>query len=243
MPAGGGGVPVAFVIPSDAVSSDPRQSADRVLWRLDVSADVPGVDYAAAFEVPVFRTEASEQPHSIAERSVEAAFAVAADYRQPGESRIRVSTTRRGTEIDFPRARNPAMAGGLTAFLAIWMGAVAGTIVMGAPLIFPIVFGAFGVFLVVAVLDAWLSVTRVTAGDDGVVVASGWLTPGRERTLRPGEVAEVTTRIGAQAGRTTYYDIQLVTTAGKRVPAGGAVRDKREAEWLAARLRTALGLG
>lgn len=235
--ATGVGVPVAFVIPADAVPSDARQSRDRTLWRLELSAEVPGVDYAAVFEVPVFRTAESDQPRTAAEQSVAAAFAIPSDYRPPAGSRIQVSLTRRGTEIYYPRARNPGMAAGLTAFLAIWMAAVMATIVLDAPIIFPIVFGAFGVLILIAVLDAWLTVTRVTAGDGRVTVATGWLTPGRERTLRAGEVAEVTTRIGGQSGRTMYYDVLLMTTAGKRVVAGRAVRDKREAEWLAATLR------
>ena len=151
-----------------------------------------------------------------------------------------MTTTRRGTEIYYPRARNPGMAAGLTAFGALWAGAVWLTIALDAPLIFPIVFGAFGLLLAVAVLDAWLTVTRVTVGDGRVTVASGWLGANRERTLSAAEVADVTTKIGAQAGTTMYYDVTLVTTGGKRVAAGRGIRDKREAEWLAATIRAAL---
>jgi hypothetical protein len=237
------GVPVAFAIPADAVPSDARRSGDRTLWRLEISAEVPGIDYASAFEVPVFRTAASGQPRSAEEQSVAAAFAVPADYRQPQGSRIQVSTNRRGTEIFYPRARNPGMAIGITAFTALWGVAVWAGIAFGAPLIFPIVFGAFGLLLVVAVLDAWLGVTRVTVGDGTVTVASGWLTPGRSRTLRAGEISDVTTKAAGQAGRTMYYDVVLVTNGGKRVAAGRGVREKREAEWLAATVRGSIGLG
>ena len=45
--------------------------------------------------------------------------------------------------------------------------------------------------------------------------------------------ADVTTRIGMRAGGTPYYDLLLVRKDGRRVPAGRAVRDTREAEWLA----------
>jgi hypothetical protein len=41
-------VPVRFPIPPDALPCDDRNSRDTVLWRLEVSADVPGVDYASA---------------------------------------------------------------------------------------------------------------------------------------------------------------------------------------------------
>ena len=73
-----------------------------------------------------------------------------------------------------------------------------------------------------------------------MTVASGWLGANREKFLPVAEVTDVTTKIGAQAGTTMYYDVTLVTAAGKRVAAGGGVRDKREAEWLAATLRAAI---
>jgi hypothetical protein len=238
--ASGVGVPVAFAIPPDAAPCDATRSSDRTLWRLVVSAEVPGVDYAATFEVPVFRTAASDRPRTEEELAVAAQSAVPADYRQPAGSRIQVSTTRRGTEIFYPRARNLGMSAGLTVFLALWTGAVWGTVALHAPLIFPLVFGGFGLLLAFLTLDQWLRVTRVTAGDGTVTVASGWLSPGGERTLRAAEIADVTIKIGAQAGGTPFYDIVIVTTAGKRVGAGGGVRDTREAEWLAGTIRRAV---
>jgi hypothetical protein len=73
-----------------------------------------------------------------------------------------------------------------------------------------------------------------------VTLAKGWLVVGRERTLRAAEVADVTIKIGSQAGRTPYYDVMIVTTTGKRVTAAGGIPDKREAEWLAATVQAAL---
>jgi len=233
-------IPVEFAIPADAAPCDPGKASDRTLWRLDVTADVPGVDYAATFEVPVFRTAESDRPLTEAERAAVARSALPGDYRQPPGSPIRVSTTRRGTEIYYPPARNPGVAAGLTVFLGIWAAAIWATISFDAPLIFPLVFGLFGLLLLIVALDQWLGVMRVTAGDGTVVVATGWVVPGRERTLRAADVAEVTTRIASQAGRTPYYDITLVTAAGRRVAVGGGIRDKREAEWLAGMIRRAV---
>jgi hypothetical protein len=47
---------VEFQIPSDCEPSDERNPNDRTLWRLTASAKVPGIDYSATFEVPVFKT-------------------------------------------------------------------------------------------------------------------------------------------------------------------------------------------
>jgi hypothetical protein len=73
-----------------------------------------------------------------------------------------------------------------------------------------------------------------------VTVAHGWLVPQRERTLRAAEIKGVTTRIASQQGNTPFYDITIETVAGTRVSAGGSVRDKREAEWLAATIAQAI---
>ena len=237
---GPGGLPVAFAIPSDARPSDPGMSDDRVLWRLQVTGDVPGIDYSAKFEVPVFRTAETEAPSTDADRAAAAASMVPADYRPPAGSRIEVSTTRRGTEIYFPPARNPGFAIGITVFTAIWMGAIALAVVLHAPILFPIVFGLVALLLIYFLLDAWLGVTRVVAGDGQVTIATGWLTPLRERTVRAGDIQGVTTRIASQQGDTAFYDITIETTAGTRIAAGRSVRDKREAEWLAATIAKAV---
>jgi hypothetical protein len=59
---GGIRVPIAFGIPVDARQTDERDRRNRVIWRMQVSAEVPGVDFQASFEVPVFRTAESDTP-------------------------------------------------------------------------------------------------------------------------------------------------------------------------------------
>jgi hypothetical protein len=148
-----------------------------------------------------------------------------------------VTRNRRGTEIVFPAGRNRGAAVGLSLFLLLWLGAIAAMVLLKAPIIFPIVFGLFSVLLIWAALDLWLGVSRVTAGDGTVSVASGLLTAGRERRVPSPEVAEVVTRIGMQAGSTPYYDVVVVRRDGKKIVAGRGIRDKREAEWVAGLIR------
>lgn len=65
--------------------------------------------------------------------------------------------------------------------------------------------------------------------------------PMREPRIGMAEIADVRTKIGMQAGGSAYYDLVLVRTDGRSVTAGHGIRDKREAEWLAATLERALG--
>jgi hypothetical protein len=240
IPGVGATIPIAFAIPADSRPDDDRNPADRVVWRLQVDADVPGVDYSSTFEVPVFRTAESDQPRSAAEETADRDPLAPAVYRQPATSRIEVSSNRRGTEILYPAARNPGVATGLTVFLLIWCAAIGAGIHFGAPIIFPIVFSLFGILILLLTLDAWLKVTRVTVEPGSITVASGYFTTGAGKTIDSREIADVTPTSTMQGGGTAYYDVTIVRKDGKKVSAGSGIRDKREAEWLAATLKGSL---
>ena len=232
-------IPVTFRISGDASPSDESDSANRVVWRLQVSAEVPGVNYESRFDVPVFRTPASEQPLSPEETRLTQA-ADPAGYQQPADSRILVTTTRRGTEILFPAARNLGAAAALTVFLVLWLAGLGLQIYFGAPLIFPIVTAVFALLFLIAVLDLWLQVSRVRVDAGSVSWAAGYVVPGREHTIPASEIADVIATIGMQAGSTVYYDVVLVRKVGKKAKVGHSVRDKREAEWLAGTIKKAM---
>lgn len=230
-------IPVAFALPPDVQPCDSSNSNDRVVWRLEVAGSVPGVDYRSRFEVPVFRTGESPAPGAV---PAAAPLPVAAAYKQPPNSRIQVTSNRRGTEIVFPAARNPGFAAGLSLFVLLWAGVVLALLLFHAPLFFPILFGAFGLLPLYGALDLWFGVSRVSAGREAVKVASGWISPLRERIYPAADITGVKVRIGMQAGGRAYYDIKLTRNGRPEVAVGRGIRDKREAEWLAATLERAM---
>lgn len=234
-------IPVAFRLPADAQACDDTDTRNRVLWRLRLSAVIPGVDYESQFEVPVFRTSASDQPLSADEERVTQDPLAGTVYQQPADSRIVVTSNRRGTEVLFPAARNPGAATSLTLFWLLWIGCIGIQLYFRAPLVFPIVTGLAGLLILVGVLDLWLAVSRVTVDGGTLTWATGYLFPGRERTLQRSEIADVVATIGMQAGTTVYYDVTVVRKGGKKIKVGRSVRDKREAEWVASTIRKALG--
>lgn len=234
-------IPVAFRLPADAVACDDSNANNRVLWRLQLSGEVPGVDYAAQFEVPVFRTPASAQPLSVEEERITQDPLAGATYQQPADSRIVVTSNRRGTEIAFPAARNPGAATSVTFFLMIWLIGIGLQLYFRAPLVFPIVTGLVGVLILISVLDLWLGVSRVVVDAGTLAWATGYLVPGRERTIHKSDIADVVTTIGMQAGTTVYHDVAVVRKNGKKIKVGRSVRDKREAEWLAGTIKKAIG--
>lgn len=235
-------IPVRFRIPEDAVPTDDADPDDRMVWRLGVTAAVPGVDYAATFEVPVFRTERSLEPVTGDEEQLLGPPPESLPYRQPPDSPIRVSSGPRGTLIVFPAGRNPGAALGLSVFAGLWGGVVWLLWSLKAGVFFVGTFGLVEVILVYAVLRMWLWVVEVTAGRDGVAIAGGFVGVGDPRTVAAADIAGVEAAIGMQAGATVYYGLTVVRKDGRRIGAGSGIRDKREAEWLAGLVRQGVGL-
>jgi hypothetical protein len=201
---------------------------------------VPGVDYESRFDVPVFRTPASDLPLSSEEERLTQDPLAEREYQQPADSRIVVTSNRRGTEVLFPAARNPGAAISLTVALLLWWGTIALQLYFRAPIVFPIITGLFGLLILIGVLDLWLGVSRVTVDAGTLTWATGYIFPGRERTVDVSEIADVTASIGMQAGTTLYYDVAVVRRSGKKIKVGRSIRDKREAEWLAGRIKGAI---
>jgi hypothetical protein len=53
-PMGGVRIPFSMTVPSEGESCDIRNPRDQILWRLEAAAELPGIDYSASFELPVF---------------------------------------------------------------------------------------------------------------------------------------------------------------------------------------------
>lgn len=50
-------VPVSFELPTDQPTSTPEKRERRIMWEIEIEADLPGLDYDTSFEIPVFGPE------------------------------------------------------------------------------------------------------------------------------------------------------------------------------------------
>ena len=234
--------PVEFVIPYDCEPADESDPDNRVIWRLESSADVPGVDFKCSFELPVFKT-ADSSPETI-EQEAGWGFKPPSLAFDPSEATVRVGPSASGgTEFYYRAARNVGSAVALTVFLVIWAGAVWLQFYMGFPLLFPIVFGAFGVLLFLAAVDLWFSHTRVVIESGKVKITRSTLGFSSTKEIAISEIDQVKLNIGMQQSQTAtqsaraYYDIEIHPKSGKKFKAGRNIRNKREAEWLVDQMR------
>lgn len=238
-----GGIPVFFNLPAEGEPASSTNQLPQVIWRLDASAALPGIDYAARFEVPVFKVAGAATDSKPAEDPTARWQKDAGEYHPDPSSPIRVQTTARGEkELVFPAARYPGQGLSLLVFTAIWNGFLWLIIAKKAPIIFPIVWIFFDVFLLLGLVNIWLGASRIVAGTSGLQVKRSWLLVRRDRTWDVSEVANVIAKMGMTSGNKAFYNIKVVTSGGKQCTAATMIRDKHEAEWLAGQVRTALGL-
>lgn len=240
-------VPVDFTVPFDCDPTDSSVPDDQRLWRLQLVAELPGVDADIPFEVPVFRTPESRPELDRAKVDAPSRESLAA--APPDFARLRISVAPSpdgGTEYRFPMARNVGSAIAVTIFTAICCGAIALMIAFGAPKLFPAIFGLFGALLVWGTLEAWFRWRRVVVRSPGLLLESGMLGVYRAHDLPRESIRGIETRSGMQqsgaGGTKVWYDIRVELDGGRKRTLAGAIPDKRAVEWLAARWREELGL-
>ncbi len=232
----GASIPVDFDIPDDQPATNSNNSSDQIIWRVHATAELPGLDYAGQFDVPVFRTAATPATHQ--------ALPVK-EGPPPKQSSIVIRTSAAGgREFVFPAARNPGVATIVTILLLIFGGAT-WFAAPHIPIFGTLIFGLFDLILLLIALSLWLGVERVIVERGTITTRNTILGLGRVHQIPCADVAELKLSVGMQTGGgsgTPYYDIQLVNRAGRRFKLGGELKDKHEADWIIVQIKKAAGL-
>jgi hypothetical protein len=115
-------VPVGFEIPTDPPASTPARRAERIMWRIEASASLPGVDYASEVEVPVFPVQPDDSvsleryTRREIEHDEDASLSDGITLRRPSSDRLMLT---------FGRARQPGRVALVTVLgLALTAGAL-----------------------------------------------------------------------------------------------------------------------
>ena len=97
-------IPVLFQIPYDCRPTDETNASDQTIWRLEVSAKTPWLDYSTTFDVPVFKTPESD-PNFVVDHSLIAEYAAPEnldrDLHEAGVVKME-SPTGEGCRLVFP---------------------------------------------------------------------------------------------------------------------------------------------
>ena len=236
------GIPVFFQIPRGSRPSDNSNSRNRIVWRLEARAKVPGIGYFAQFEVPVFVVAGAADAGPVVDPLV-AYEPPAKPYQLPANSRIKVRQLPSGeTEFVFPAFRNPVTCLTFGFFVAIFSGITWWLTVARAGVFFPIVFGLTSLFIWLAWLNLLFRSSRAVADANGIGVFTHWLFLRTGKRLASSDITTIGTKIGMTSGGTVYYNIFVAPRSGNDITLATAIKDHAEAVWLAAEMQRLLKL-
>jgi len=226
-------MPVNFYIPPDCAETD---TANRILWRLEAKAR----GYAAQFEVPVFRVA---QDAAVADKAAAAKRAAVAGYQRPVDSPIRIEPSwRGGTDFCFPAVRSPGAVLGLGLFAVAWGVAIAAMILFETPVFVILLFSFFELLALAFLVGLWFGSWRVTVNRDAVTITRAVLGVRRERVVPVADIAGFQSAVGLTVGAAVYYGLKLIRKNGRTETVGGGIKDKLEADWLAAEMARCAGI-
>lgn len=220
-------IPIEIAVPADGEPTN-GEGGRQIYWRLSVDAEVPGIDYSATFDVPVFRTAFSSdfRPH--------AATAPAGPPREPRYYVERDGP--HGHEFYFRAFRSPSLAFGSLGFSIVWIAAIVFMRFIDIPRIIPILCGLIAIPLVLSMLRLFFESRTIVLAPDRIVICRRMLWPS-EKSIVHADVAGVSAvPASANSSARPYYHVDVRTTAGKRIRAATNIRSKREAEWVATRI-------
>ena len=229
-------IPVFFLLPGDKPEPTPAMG-DGIHWRLEAWARLMGPDFAATFEVPVFKLEKPPE----ASEDLTVPYQVSLDeIRKQIHSKIQVVDLPNGKEFIFPAGRNRGFAEGATILCVIWAAIIVLLVrIPHTPLPVPLVFGAINLLMLSFVLDLWLRQNRTVISGEAIKIETSWAGFKTEDSVKVSEVSNFLAEVGATVGYTAYYDLKLQARDGKELTLAKNLSHKPEADWLARQMTVA----
>jgi hypothetical protein len=214
-------IPVRFTLPGDAPASTPFKTEERIIWEVAAAADTPGVDFAAAVEVPVFPAEGGVAGSSTPAGPGEADSPVGAssggqappvepyrDFEAPVTDGIELVDEQDRFELHFTAAR--------TRRGALIMGAVGGVLILGgipllgASLLFGLVCIALGALLVYGSIQQGTNDTLLLVADGHVEVTHDGMGMPEDVRIPVDQVADVVVRVTSSGSDSARYTLAMV---------------------------------
>lgn len=232
-------VPFQFATPPDAHPADDSDSCNRYLWRLSATAELPGVDYSAQFELPVFLSGAMadgsefamfEQRHraDAARQAIAPAAGVEISRLPGGGEQFRINAKRK-----FSSNLGSLM------FLIIWNAAIAAMIHFDAPWGFPAVFIVIDLLLIAASIDYFFGRSTVSVNATGVQVRKEWFGSGSTKNYPAATIASIDGETAGQDSKSFGITMRLRDGGSRNL--GSYLPDRESADAVAAKMMAGLG--
>jgi hypothetical protein len=234
-------IPVLFQIPYDCLETSDDNPKDTIFWRLKVSAKVPGVDYAATFEVPVFRTPESSKDFVLDKTSI-AAYQVQPDMTEALEAeKIRVEELPSGgRSYYFAGKRNKVFI--LFSFLLFSFWSVVAVLILRSNgiSVFTLVFALIDILFLFILLDSAFFRSNADVYPKSISITKRLLFYRNIQELDLDDIERFKIKSGSTLGSRLYYNLNVVAKDGSNFLIAKDLTNRRLAEHLAGEMEKVL---
>jgi hypothetical protein len=231
-------IPFQFATPPDAQVTDERNSNDRYVWKIAATAELPGVDYFAQFDVPVFQTgevadgtefTAYEEKHraEAARLTIKAASGVVTTPLPGGGDEYRID----------PKKTFMGVIQSII-FLGVWNGAIAAMIHFQAPWGIPAVFIVLDLLFLAAMFNYYFVKSAISVDRSGVRVRRYVVGSGSTKTYPADSIASIDGTTPGQSSKT--FGVTLKLHDGTTTILSTALPDRESADIVAAKMMASL---
>ena len=231
-------VPIHFVLPADQPVSDWQESSSQIIWRLQATSDIEGVDYNAQFELPVFDRGADYH----VEPSVQQPQAVVADGGDWTRTGVQHDLVSGGQRYAFPAARNKTMGFTILLFGLVFLGSGLGAGIWGRWIIGGTIFVLFGLLI------SWWGVYVLGYRSEVVVqrgelkLRRGLFHLGAAKQFYSFKLKRLKLDKGTRSGSKQYYDLVAETNEGKKLKLAHTLPGRRDCQALLDRIAKQMGM-
>ena len=239
-------LPIVFKLPRNQPISDWVNGNNQHIWRLSVQSDIPGADYSAQFELPVFESlntendaEAEYEDQFFADLNNDAAVIDQGDWARLD---FDIEPTVAGTQYTFARARLKGMCLVLT-FMTLTFGGV-GILMFnikdGSTLI-GVVFSLFGLLLGWGAIHQWLYKSRLLVSYNRLEIQSGWFMT-KNQQYKHDDIKRIYKHSSMSSGNIKYYGVFIDTPEKNKIKLAENLIGNRDVDSLIAKISDELGL-
>ena len=229
---------VRFRVPFDAMPTGEITENTWVVWKLEANADVPGVDFATSFEIPVFKTLFSSPDVTEESLRSEAVSSLPTPALAADKSAF-TAVPGAGGGMEFILGAREGLSSSFSTIViaCVFLGIAVGLVYAGAPFIFGLVFGAFGVLILFAFLFGVFGESRIIVEDGHVSIRNslfGFMTGKR---LLCSSITKIGVKGSVQSGSGGPYSITFTQGDGKTTSPFQSLKERRDADRLAEEVR------
>ncbi|RLD12306.1 MAG: hypothetical protein DRI44_01075 [Chlamydiae bacterium] len=235
-------IPVLFKIPFEVRETNEENPSDKIIWRLKIRAEVPGVDYSAHFEIPVFKTKDSrkdfEVDESVLNKYVEK---TTGDALLKSSGIISEKLINGGAKFVFPAAGKKAIP--LLLFNLVWGGMVMFLWkIKSPPMMIKIIFTAVQPLLIYGFLDRLLYKSEIAVSKGSITILNGWIGFRSERIVLSSDIEEIKLINETRSGQKLSSSIIVITNSGKKFTVARRIANLHHAEYIIEETKNKLGL-